>query len=263
MTQTSPKPETQTVAPNAVAPNAVAPNASSLSELQREEKAGALVMAARSAGRKGKRDEARAALRQALQLRPTDAGALEVLGDMYLEEGEQEKAIAVFQKGLQHNAKYAAFEEKIALAKLDLAEIEADKIRRQEFLEHGDTEKWRDKNPGLAAALSLVLPGAGQFFVEEYERGAVFLGVAVASFALWYWPLASSMSGVTAALPAGQTMGFGAILSSALTQMNGALKAFIYLMMLVWMAAYFVSAWDAARLALAATEARKRSLGIE
>ncbi|HEX8551830.1 MAG TPA: tetratricopeptide repeat protein [Abditibacteriaceae bacterium] len=237
--------------------------ASDLSALQRAEKAGSLVMAARVHSRKGRRDEARAALREALKLMPTDAGALELLGDMFLEEGEQNKAIAVFQKGLEHHPKHLAFEEKIAIAKLDLAEMESDKIRRQLFLEQGDTEKWRDKNPGLAASLSVVLPGAGQFYSDEYERGAVFLGVAIVSFAAWFWPLTSAMARVTEAIPSGSQVAMGEVASRAFADMGSFGKSFIYLMILVWLLTYVVSAWDAARGVNAAIEARKRGLGIE
>lgn len=258
MTQVTPKPvET----PNVPTPNVPTPNVATLEALQRAEKAGALVMAARSAQRRGQKEAVRAALRQALQLAPGDAGALEVLGDLYLEEGEQAKAIAVFEKGLQVHPRHAAFEEKIAIAKLDLAEMETDRIRRELFLQQGDTEKWQDKNPGLAASLSLVLPGAGQFYNDEYERGAAMFGVAVVSLLAWFWPLSAAMSRVTQALPLGQTLPPNAIVSQALANLGGA-SLFIYLLMLVWIATYLFSAWDAAQLSIAAAEARKRSIGI-
>lgn len=240
---------------------APAPRVPTLEELQVAEKAGSLVMAARSAQRRGQKEAARAALRQALQMAPADAGALEVLGDLYVEEGEQAKAIAVYEKGLHHHPRHTAFEEKIAVSKLDLAEMEADKVRRQLFLEHGDTEKWQDRNPGLAGSLSLVLPGAGQFYNDEYERGGVMLGVALVSFVGWYWPLTSAMRAVTASLQPGDAPSFGEIASRALQNM-GAGSIFVYLMVVLGISTQLYSAYDAAQLSIKAAEARKRNLGI-
>ncbi|HEX8834968.1 MAG TPA: tetratricopeptide repeat protein, partial [Abditibacteriaceae bacterium] len=231
--------------------------------MHRLEKAGGLVMAARAALRKGQRDDARAKLQQAFAIAPTDVGALELLGDLFFEEGEQEKAIAVFERGLKFHPRHVAFEEKIAIAKLDLAEMEADKLRRQHVLEHGDTESWQDKNPGVAGFLSLALPGAGQFYNDEYERGATFLGVAVVTFVAWFWPITAAVKRVTASFPAGGNRpGFGETVSTAFSNMGGVTQFLLWSMILTWIGTYLYSAYDASQLAIRAAEERKRALGI-
>src|SRR5947207_5666523 len=92
-------------------------------ERVRSEEVGKVVMLARSALRKGDNDEGRRRLMQALALDPSDCAAIELLGDLYMAEGEQEKAVRVFTKGLSFHPHYRPFEEKMALCYLDLDEM--------------------------------------------------------------------------------------------------------------------------------------------
>lgn len=212
--------------------------------LHRAEKAGALVMSARNAARKGRREEARAQLQQALTLAPTDCGALELLGDMFLEEGEQEKAIAVFERGRKHHPRHAAFEEKIAEAHIDLREMETDRLLREQALadplggESARAEVVRDRKPNAVAFLSLLLPGAGQFYNEETERGMVYFLIAMALFCAWCVPW---------------RMGWA---------MAGLAKIWIGAMLLAQIATHVSAAVDAARGAMRDAEERKRLLGV-
>jgi tetratricopeptide (TPR) repeat protein len=171
--------------------------------LQREEKAAGLVMQARNMLRKGQRDQARAQLQQAFMLNPTDCGAFEVLGDIFLEEGEQQKAITVFERGRQHHPRHAAFEEKIALAHVDLAEMERDRILKEQLLADPATTmqgRTSDRKPISVAFLSLMVPGAGQYYNEEPERALVFFPVALLLLCAWAvpWLSAWSMGGLSA-----------------------------------------------------------------
>ena len=45
------------------------------------------------------------------------------------------------------------------------------------------------KKPWLASGLSLMIPGAGQFYNDQYEKGLPQLGVAVAGAGLVWWGL--------------------------------------------------------------------------
>ena len=45
------------------------------------------------------------------------------------------------------------------------------------------------KKPWLASGLSLMIPGAGQFYNDQYEKGLPQLGVAVAGASLLWWGL--------------------------------------------------------------------------
>lgn len=238
------------------------PNVSlSVEEMRRAEEVQSLVGAARVALRKGRKDAAREKLRAALALDANDAGAIETLGDLCLEDGEHERAIIAFEKGRKLYPEIGAFEEKIGLAKLDLQEMRDDAILRQRVLVEGDTETWQDVSPTKVVAYSLLLPGAGHFAVEENERGAIFLGSAIFTFIAGSLPLYFAMNG--AGQIAKQSGSVISAYSSAIAAMNPAVKLWFWLMLTIWQLVYIVSAWDAARCAKRARINRKRALGLE
>ena len=49
--------------------------------------------------------------------------------------------------------------------------------------------KSREKNPWLASGLSLLIPGTGQFYNDQYQKGLPQLGVALAGAGLVWWGL--------------------------------------------------------------------------
>ena len=49
--------------------------------------------------------------------------------------------------------------------------------------------KTREKKPWLASGLSFMIPGAGQFYNDQYEKGLPQLGVALAGAGLVWWGL--------------------------------------------------------------------------
>ena len=243
------------------APNA-APNAApSVEEMRRAEEVRSFVGAARVALRKGRKEDAREKLRQALALNSNDANAIETLGDLCLEDGEHERAIIAFAKGRKLYPEIGAFEEKIGLAKLDLQEMRDDAILRQRVLVEGDPDTWQDVSPTKVAAYSLLLPGAGHFAVEENERGAMFLGSAIFSFVAWSLPLGLAMNG--AGQIARQSGSIISAYSGAIATMNPVVKSWFWLMLTIWQLVYVVAAWDAARCAKEARVNRKRALGLE
>ena len=215
----------------------------SVEDIKREEQVAAIAMKARLDLRRGQRDKARAEIAQALALNPNDQGALELMGDVFLEEGEQEKAILVFEKGRTLHPNHAPFVEKIRLAKRDLDEMAVDQLT-QKFAPPADllTEEW-DVKPGRAAMLSLLLPGGGQFYLEQNERGAIYLGLAFLSLCGWALPLRSAMSHAGAAVKA-----TGSVLSgwsSAVSSMSGGTQLLFWVMSTLFSVLYLVSAWDA------------------
>lgn len=228
----------------------------------RGEHVAGLAMQARSALRRGNRDEARKLLQQVFALSPTDAGALELLGDIFLEEGEQEKAIAVFERGRKHDPSHTAFEEKIALAKIDQQEEELAKIRRETALQLGDTEKWQDKKPNLAALLSLVLPGAGHVYLEKYERAATYFGAWLVTVLGWYLPLHAALPTEAASAALRQSRSFLAPFAAALGNLGGFSKLLFWTMLLLNVGVYLASTIDATRSAKRDAETRKRELGL-
>lgn len=222
----------------AVAAKGAAPG---IDELQRLEKAGALVMAARNALRHGRREEARAQLKQAFDITSTDGAALELLGDLFLEEGEQQKAIAIFERGRKYHPDHAAFEEKIALAHIDLEEMKRDALLKELAIK-GEVplaSPRAERKPGSVAFLSLLLPGAGQWYNEEPERGAVFLGVSLLLCAAWLIPWRLDW-----------------------WQLGGMARAWIGAMLLLWFVSHVMAAMDAGRGVRREAEERKRTLGL-
>jgi len=236
------------------------PTPPSVEEMRRHEELQALVGAARIALRKGRKDEARTSLQRALALNANDAGALETLGDLCLEEGEHEKAIIAFEKGRKLYPHIAAFEEKIGITKLDLREMEDDAILRQKILAEGDSDIWQDFPPTRAMALSLLLPGAGHFAIEQIERGAMWLGSAIFTFIGWTIPLTLAMkNGGEAVKATGKAF---AAWPAAIASMNSGTRFWFWLMVISWLAIYVFSAIDASRSAVRAREDHRRSIGL-
>ena len=249
--------------PNGIAPKGVAPKVvPSLAEAMQSEKAGTHVMAARRALRKGDRDGTRALLKQAFAASANDLGALELLGDLFLEEGEQEKAVAVFERGRNLHPRHAAFEEKIALARLDLAEIEHDRIVRREFAEKGDLEEWQDRKPSVSAMLSALIPGLGQVYNDHWERGAALCGAAIVAFTAWLWPLSATMSAASSKAGKDDPKSVFENIAGALVNMGAGMKLFLALCIATWLAVHAFAAWDAAQIAIRAAQDRRRRLGI-
>jgi len=252
--------------PEKLAPKSVPPRSPqsvpTMAQALQSEKAGAHIMAARRALRKGNRDEARTLLKQAFAASPNDQAGLELLGDLFLEEGEQAKAVAVFERGKKLYPRHASFEEKIALAQLDLAEIEHDKILRQQFAQDGDTEAWQDRKPNVSALISALVPGLGQVYNDHWERGAAFLSAAIISFAGWLWPLSSGLRAASTGAAKNAEKDALRDMAAALVGMSPATKLFLVLCFMAGMAIHAYAAWDAAQLAIRGAQDRKRRLGI-
>lgn len=228
-------------------------------DLFRTEKVGGLVMAARNCLRKGQKEEARTKLQQAFALAPHDCGALEVLGDMYLEAAEQEKAIQVFERGLQQHPRHHAFEEKLALAHLDLEEMRFDKERQKLVLELGDVDKWMDRKPSVALTLSLLMPGAGQLYNEENERAAAFFAVWFVTFCAWCIPLTTAVKRVTSAHVRHMRM---SDISRGLDDLGGVARFILMLLIVAWLVSYAWAVLDAMTGAVRANQERRRALGM-
>ncbi len=228
-------------------------------ELQRIEKAGPYVTLARVSFERSKFEEARGHLQEALAINPTDSSGLELLGDIFLAEAEQEKAIKVFERGKKYHPENAAWEEKIAIALLDIEEEKRDAELRQQVLETGDKDRWTDRKPGAAMTLSLLVPGAGQFYNDDNERGGIFIGAALITFSAWMLTLNAALNAVPRGEGARRLVeGLG----MAMEQMGGVAKVFFYVMLLAWLGITAFAGWDAFRGAERRNTERRRSLGV-
>lgn len=200
-------------------PASTPPIDSGLQELLRQEKVGAFVMAARRALRRGQKETARQELQKALKLDVNDCGAIELLGEFYMAEGEQEKAIKVLEKGHKLYPKNAAFEKNIALCILDLEEM---KLAKSHVAQLGapDPDSWMDRKPIYAAIFS-ILPGAGQVYNGDNISAAVIFGVWVITSLLWYFPLMTAMGQLPLHTPHTWSL--------ALAQMGGFMRGVFWL----------------------------------
>ncbi|BCM90878.1 hypothetical protein IAD21_02741 [Abditibacteriota bacterium] len=222
---------------------------------RRAERAGAFVLAARRALQKGEREQAKMQLKEAFTANPGDEKAIEVLGDIYLEEGETEKALELFEKAFTRYPHNTSFEEKAAICRLDLAEMEADKVVAPLLVETGDKGKIFERSPHKAVSLSVFLPGAGQFYNEENEKGAIFVGAALLSTLCWFYPLWTQLSSQTGKA----RLDFG----MAISNLSGVNSLLFKVGILVWFVVYVASLYDAGTVASKWNRERRKALGLE
>jgi tetratricopeptide (TPR) repeat protein len=201
-------------------PTSNAPPDSGLQDQLRQEKVGALVMGARRALRRGDKVTAKSELQKALKMDVNDCGALELLGEFYMAEGEQEKAIEVLEKGHKLYPKHAVFEKNIALCILDLEEMKRGKTQVA-ALGAVDPDSWMDRKP-LYAAIFSVLPGAGQVYNGDNVSAAIIFGIWAVTSLGWYIPLMNAMKQLSASVTP--------TWSSAIQQMGGFTRGWFWLM---------------------------------
>lgn len=104
--------------------------------------------------------------REALDLTPKDAAALELMGDILQGVARIDEALAAYKRATEADPKRASAERKYG----DLL------MRQQNWGGSADPEDV-PKNPFVAVLLSALLPGAGQIYNNELAKG-VFLLVA-------------------------------------------------------------------------------------
>ncbi len=224
------------------------------------EQAGAMVMAARLALKKGQRSEARAKLQEALAVNPGDSGALEAVGDMLLEDGEHEKAVMLFERALALHPGHIPFEERLALAHLDLDEMRRDRELREEILKSGEIPVLTDYKPQRAVGLSILIPGAGHYYIEEEERAWWFLGAWVGAFLGWYLPLQIGWNAVDD--KKSYKADLFKLTAAAAGKLNGFWHFWMCLMIFAFVAVYVAAALDSWQGVERVKAARKQSLGI-
>lgn len=224
----------------------------------RSEKAGALVMAARSAQRKGNKAQAKSLLQQAFRIDSTDSGGLELLGDLFLEEGQQEKALAIFERGLHFHPEHHAFEEKIGICHVDLDEMRRHRERREQIMAQGGLEPWMELNPTRAFGLSVMLPGAGQTYIGQSTRGLTLLILAIGTFLGWSIPLYYAMKAANSQSAKKASVS----LAGALSTLSLPALMWFWLMVAGWVALYIYAAVDAATQAKQINELRQQGWDV-
>ena len=233
---------------------------SDMNSLAAQEEATKHLMAARMRVRKGEREEAYNEIKRAFAAHPGDRAAIEMLGDLYLEDGETEKALTLYERALKAHPAYVPFEEKLAICRLDIAEMEADRAVKNGgdplalLQSQMEMDSIYERVPHKAVSLSLFLPGAGQFYNDEVEKGAAFLGGGILSFIGWF----STMLSQTNKLPTSQKFDF----LTAISSLSGGWSVLFWLSLATWLAVYVGSMIDAGRVAAAFNDNRRRALGL-
>jgi tetratricopeptide (TPR) repeat protein len=127
--------------------------------------------------RREKYGEAEQKCRQALQLVPRDAAALEFLGDLLQGVARIDEALAAYKRAVEADSRRSAAERKYG-----------ELLMQQQRWNASDPEAV-PKNPLFAMLLSLLLPGLGQFHNSDTVKGLFFLAAdAVCIYLLGFSP---------------------------------------------------------------------------
>lgn len=125
--------------------------------------------------------EALVKCREALNLVPSDASALEMLGDLYQGVAQTNEALAAYKRALEADSKRTSAEKKYG-----------DLISRQKSWSNYDPEAV-PKNPWFALILSILFPGFGQLHNGQRVKGIVLAGFTILCIGVWF-TLASNLN---------------------------------------------------------------------
>lgn len=147
-----------------------------------QEAVGRLLTSANIQFRRGLDKEAEAAVREALVLRPEDAAAWELLGDIHLAKFNAPAALESYRKALMVEPGRVSAEGKLARA--TLRQTEDKRIDRMGVAyASSDTAVIRPtdsgnqaKNLALVGIGSAFLPGLGQFVNGDWLKGGILAG---------------------------------------------------------------------------------------
>jgi tetratricopeptide (TPR) repeat protein len=130
--------------------------------------------------------EAEERCRAALDLRPDDASALEMLGDLLAEKGSLQEAASTYQRAMAASPGRATLEEKHARLALELGEQQHQRQMAEMLLANprAASSSLPPRNPLIALALSTLWPGLGQFYNQEFVKGLAVAAGAVLAFVL-------------------------------------------------------------------------------
>jgi len=128
------------------------------------------------AKRRGRFAEAEAACRKAIELNPADAITLELYGDILQAVGRVDDALYAYHSATEVKPLRASAERKFAELRL-LQNRDLDVLREELFR----------RNPLLSALLSLCIPGLGQIYNGNSERGFGLVVVSLICMTLLGW----------------------------------------------------------------------------
>ncbi len=120
--------------------------------------------------------EAEDACRKALEIKPEDVSAREMLGDVLFEAGKLDSALGEYRSALELVPGKTSLETKFATLTLEIAERDRGKALAKDMLLNPRKYAIREKSPLLAFIYSAVVPGLGQFYNGEIIKACVVFG---------------------------------------------------------------------------------------
>lgn len=170
-------------------------DAEALDELERDHELGELVRRVRRAISMGRLDQAEQYAARALELAPNTTTVEELLGDVAMARGEFVAARDHFRRAIEIEPANADAEAKYGEAVLKIGNTERLRERLEEVAENPQEYEPFRRNPVTAAFWS-VIPGLGQLYNHEYEKGLAMIGAAAVLLA-WLLARLLTYSGAT------------------------------------------------------------------
>ncbi len=165
-------------------------DAEALDELERQHKLGELVRRTRRAISMGRPDQAEATAAQAAELAPDTTTVEELLGDVAAAHGRQVEARGHYERALEIEPSNADAEEKYAAAVLKIGSSARLRERMEDAVDSPEEYSRFRRNPVVAAFYSAI-PGLGQLYNHQYEKG---LAMAAAAMLLLAWVLSKLLA---------------------------------------------------------------------
>lgn len=174
-------------------------DAEALEDMERQHRLGETVRRVRRAISMGQLEQARQFAEQARELAPDTTTVEELLGDLAMAEERPEDAREHYERALEIEPVNADAEAKLGEAVIKIREGTDVRARMEEAVEHPDEYQGFRKNPVTAAFYS-VIPGLGQLYNQQYEKG---LALAAAAMVLLAWVLSKVLAYTGASMIAG------------------------------------------------------------
>lgn len=172
------------------------PDDRSDNDIDREVELGKLYTRARRALGGGKVEQAAVIVEQIVALAPDTTSSEELLGDVAMAEGRTVEARDHYLRAMEIEEANADAERKYGEAVLAVTQGESFRKRVEEVVDNPEGYQRFRKTPWLAATYSLI-PGAGQIYNREYEKG---LALVASGLILLSWILAQLVSYSSASL---------------------------------------------------------------
>jgi tetratricopeptide (TPR) repeat protein len=159
---------------------------------------------------RGQTLEAEERCRSALELKPGDATAHEMLGDLLRERGRLEEAAEEYQSAIASAREHPSAERKFAELTLELAERQRLREHAALLLANPPPQVQQRRNVTVALLVSLIFPGLGQFYNQQPTKGCLVAGAVLICLLLGGDALLRLIFTIAAARPSGVVNQWGA-----------------------------------------------------